>query len=134
MTAFRAFSLMLIASIAHGQSSDSESADVRNPFARPATAVTPVANTRGRASQKKIRIPTLHAVLAAGQNSVANLDGKVIAIGEQHKGYRLLSVVEDAAIFRYNGNDVTLRLQSNAVLEREDVVEDKGRGSSNGRN
>lgn len=133
MSALRVLVLLSVFGTAQGQTDDIETQDVRNPFARPVTVIAPDARTRGRATQKAVRVPKLHALLAAGPNSVANLDGKVMAIGEQHKGYRLLSVAEDAASFRYNGRDVTLRLNTAPAADRKDAEQDKGRGSSNGR-
>lgn len=43
-------------------------------------------------------VPELRAVLAAGSASLANIDGKLLALGEEVDGYRLIEVGDDSAV------------------------------------
>jgi len=54
--------------------------------------------------------PLLRAVLAAGPNSVVNLGGVILQVGESANGYRLLSVEEYVATFSRDGEKVVLSL------------------------
>ena len=69
-----------------------------DPFAEPDLEGPPVAAVR-----KPSWSPELRATLAAGPQSMANLGGTILNIGEEAHGYRLISVGEGEAVFS-NGN------------------------------
>ncbi|MCP4407752.1 MAG: hypothetical protein GY807_08325 [Gammaproteobacteria bacterium] len=50
----------------------------------------------------------LRATLTLGNKSLANVGGKIIGIGEQVDGYRLLAVDEGVAVFAKNGTHIDL--------------------------
>ncbi len=52
----------------------------------------------------------LRATLSSGKNSIANIDGKMIFIGEKIKGYELIFVGEGFATFIKNGHETTLNV------------------------
>jgi len=71
-----------------------------NPFVRPEMAPT----VGGKASSVDGVSMELRGVMLAGDHSLANIGGRVVGIGEDINGYRLITVSE-----------------YNAVLEREGV-------------
>lgn len=50
----------------------------------------------------------LHATLRAGALSLANVDGRLIGVGEEYEGYRLIRVGEGDATFQKDGLRVTV--------------------------
>ncbi len=52
----------------------------------------------------------LRGVLSAGMNSLANVSGEILAIGESIDGYVLVGVNEDGAIFERAGTRYTVLL------------------------
>jgi hypothetical protein len=59
----------------------------------------------------------LNAVLAAGSNSIANVDGVMVRVGESVQGYRLVAVQDRSAVFEKNNARHTLTLQGGAKGE-----------------
>lgn len=74
-----------------------------DPFARPveAAATPPAAPWQ----------PTLRGVLLAGQGSLANVDGTLVAIGEKIEGHRLVSVSDRQAVFEKDGRRLVLDIR-----------------------
>lgn len=66
----------------------------------------------------------LHAVLVAGSDSLANVDGVMVRIGESVQGYRLVEVTDRTAVLEKNNAKVTLTLRAKGegapVMKRED--------------
>lgn len=80
-----------------------------DPFRRPGgTALVPAA---GDAPAPVEWQPRLRGVLLSGPNSLANVDGQMVAIGEKLDGHRLLSVTEYQAVFEKDGRRVTLDMR-----------------------
>ncbi len=79
-----------------------------NPFARPYAAAEATTRTETLTPAER---PTLRGVIVAGADSIANLNGTLLAIGEEEAGYRLESVAEDRATFRFRDKPVTLLLE-----------------------
>ena len=77
-----------------------------NPFARPDTESKPTQS----GDPAVIARPELHGVIVAGPGSIANLNGTLLAIGEQLAGYELATVSEESATFIHDGDLVTLEL------------------------
>ena len=77
-----------------------------NPFARPETESKPAPSGDIVASAR----PELYGVIVAGPRSIANLNGTLLAIGEELAGYELATVSEESATFIHDGDLVTLEL------------------------
>jgi hypothetical protein len=74
-------------------------------FARPSR----IAAVAGAESQAEWN-PVLFAVLVAGDDSLVNVGGTILRVGEEFDGYRLLRVREDTAVFTRNGQQVVLTM------------------------
>jgi len=82
----------------------------KNPFAKPAfmTLIEEApAPTRGQPPAAAL---SLKATLVAADKSFANIGGTILAPGEEHDGYRLLSVSEGSAVLERNGERIVLML------------------------
>nr|WP_179210281.1 hypothetical protein [Crenothrix polyspora] len=77
---------------------------LHDPFQRPAISQKSMAvpETAKTPVQPPVWIPQLKATLLAGRNSMANVNGKVIKLGETINGYKLIKVGERSAIFVKN--------------------------------
>ena len=88
-----------------------------DPFLRPAivgfaAAPSPAGGLgAGANAQSRPRLQ-LNAVLAAGSDSIANVDGVMVRIGESVQGYRLVAVNDRSAVFEKNNARVTLTLRA----------------------
>ena len=87
-----------------------------NPFARP-ELVEPDHDHRESQPLPGAR-PELRGVLAAGDQSVANLSGTLLAIGEESVGYRLERVTEDGAVFTHDGETVVFELDAGVTADQ----------------
>lgn len=83
-----------------------------NPFSRPVLEPAP---TPGVPVSESIDRPQLRGVIVAGDQSIANLNGTLLAIGEEASGYRLDNVTEEGATFLYEGEQVTLYLEESSM-------------------
>ena len=85
-----------------------------DPFARPALGALPATTSTGAASRRAPTAPAvgpklnLQAVLVAGPNSIANVDGVMVRVGDAIQGYRLVEVEHRSAVFEKNGARFTL--------------------------
>lgn len=73
-----------------------------DPFKRPAPAVVPVRAAPAPAPAPEWT-PRLRGVMVAGRESMANVDGVLVAIDEQVDGRRLVEVTERRAVFEMDG-------------------------------
>lgn len=80
-----------------------------NPFRR--LADSPLATDGTAAPVAAEWKPTLRGVLRAGPNSLADVDGQMVAIGEKLDGHRLLSVSDYQAVFEKEGRRVILDMR-----------------------
>ena len=55
--------------------------------------------------------PQLRGVLLSGRQSLANVEGQMVGIGESLDGHRLLSVTEYQAVFEKDGRRTTLDMR-----------------------
>lgn len=88
-----------------------------NPFERP-----PLAEPADTAKQSAVtgapkELPVLSGTLVSSTAPMAILDGKLLGLGGEHDGYRLVAVEEGAAVFDYQGERVEFKV---------DVEEEKG--------
>jgi len=77
---------------------------LRDPFQRPAASRPVVA----KAVEEKL--PRLRALVLNGAHSLANIDGQVLAAGEQHAGYTVLRIDARGALIGHAGRETLLTL------------------------
>lgn len=82
----------------------------RNPF--DFSAIQPVSKPEKQetVAEKQVLLE-LRATLVAAEQSIANINGKHLVVGETIEGYQLLRVGEDEVILAKDGKRVTLLLQ-----------------------
>jgi hypothetical protein len=81
-----------------------------DPFAHPEIARG--STGRGRGGQRGQEwAPVVKATLVAGSQSMANLGGVILRIGEETHGYRLIEVREREAVFERGESSVVLSLE-----------------------
>ena len=86
-----------------------------DPFARPVLTVTAPKSSGAPAAAVEETppwAPNLIAVMVAGKNSLVNLDGGIVAIGQEIDGYRLLQVREREAIFTKGKQRILLKMET----------------------
>ncbi len=88
----------------------------RDPFVVPkfvlaATAPPSAAEKEKPVAEILFNSMTLRAAVKAGKNSLVNVDGKIIAMGEKLEGYRLVSVGNGEAAFEKDGRRQTLKME-----------------------
>ena len=93
----------------------SEQADIplqRNPFAAPEELQQPVALAAPRRGAQPEAEPEpqfgLRAVLSAGNDSLANIDGEILAVGEKIGGYRVAAIREHEVILTRGSKRIVL--------------------------
>lgn len=82
----------------------------KNPFAKPAFMAFIEDAPPLTMAEPSSEALDLKATLVARDKSFANIGGVVLAPGEEHAGYRLLSVSEGAAVLERNGERIVLML------------------------
>jgi hypothetical protein len=101
------------------QSSFSQAEKLQHdPFARPglsglqhARQAEPRGNGKATAAGPRPKLKLL-AVMVAGPNSMANVDGVMVRIGDEVNGYRLVDVSERNAVFEKNKTRFSVSLRS----------------------
>jgi hypothetical protein len=85
----------------------------RDPFTVPkfALAVTAPATVEKAKPEIMLSGMNLRSAVQAGKNSLVNVDGKIIAMGEKLEGYKLVRVGNGEAVFEKNGNQQTLTME-----------------------
>lgn len=73
----------------------------RNPFARPARAAEPQAGVESPGAGAPMF--SLRATMAAGAESLVNIEGNILQLGDVFAGYKLIAVGEGTAVFARNG-------------------------------
>jgi hypothetical protein len=114
----------VLAGVAESSFSQAEKLQ-HDPFARPALTglqnakqAEPRGNGKATAAVPKPKLNLL-AVMVAGANSIANVDGVMVRIGDQVNGYRLVEVYESNAVFEKNKARFSVSIRSNGqTLER----------------
>jgi hypothetical protein len=79
-----------------------------DPFVRPVLVAQP---TSAAPASAPAATPELRAIMAAGPESIVNIEGVLLRRGEEFNGYRLVEVHEETAVFVKNSKRVTLSLQ-----------------------
>jgi len=55
----------------------------------------------------------VNSIIQAGKNSMANIDGNIISLNEQYKGYTLIKIEKQSVIFQKGSHRITLGLDNN---------------------
>jgi hypothetical protein len=100
-----------------------------DPFARPALtglqhASKPGPGRNGEPTGASTRRLKLQAVMVAGPKSIANVDGKMVRIGDEVYGYRLVEVHERGAVFEKNKTRVVVSIHRDSA-QAPDTGQDK---------
>jgi len=88
-----------------------------NPFARPPSEVAAPVRALMRTDGSKQEID-LRATMVASKDKLANVAGKILRPGDEVQGYTLVRVYEDRAIFRREGNRLTVYVKPD--LQKDD--------------
>lgn len=90
-----------------------------NPFQRPVfDAARPAAPREdGLANGSELDI---RAILVAGRDSLVNVAGNIIRVGQEHEGYRLVWVEERAVVFDKEGERLRIELDQEDESDEQD--------------
>lgn len=87
-----------------------------NPFERPPALRAPSASGDAAPTLLAMDNLILKSVLVAGSGSQANINGRIVALGEEVvEGYRLTSVSVDGVELRRDGETIVLHLDRGAT-------------------
>jgi len=90
----------------------------KNPFVRP-----PLVELAAPESVAAAPPPLeVRAVLSAGDASLVDVGGRIVRVGDEVDGYRLVAVSEEGARFVKEGHSFDVPLQARAVLAPEAPV------------
>lgn len=104
-----------------------------DPFSRPALGGLPNAQ-RGLPAAPAMRgeVPApapklkLHAVLVAGPDSIANVDGVMVRVGDSVQGYRLVAVQDRSAVFEKNSARFTVHIGTQPGAQKQAPAKPQG--------
>jgi len=85
-----------------------------NPFLRPALEAVLPDSEKTTADTEPGGNMQLRGTMLAGSNSLANIDGSIIGIGQQVYGYTLISVQQRHVMLDRNGTQMMLSIDSEA--------------------
>ncbi|MEE8427920.1 MAG: hypothetical protein V3S33_00260 [Gammaproteobacteria bacterium] len=91
-----------------------------NPFARPLVEKPEQRGSVQEPEPSVLEGLQLRAIMTAGSESLANVGGKIVGIGEEIEGYRLVSVDHERAVFSKHGKLITLTLKQEAENANND--------------
>ncbi len=91
----------------------------RDPFQEPADFIAQ-ADAPGVTPAAPGSRPQIFGILAAGGESLVNLGGEIMAVGEEAGGYQLLEVAEEHAVFRRGDEIITIALYPDKDDESND--------------
>ena len=91
----------------------------RNPFAHTLESAADggTAATPDQLDEEEL---VVSAILVAGGQSLVNINGSVIGVGEESFGYRLVAVSEESATFVHDEETVTVSLFDQQSRRRRD--------------
>jgi hypothetical protein len=85
-----------------------------NPFAQPLVEKPAQRGSAQEPEPSVLEGLRLRAIMTAGPESLANVGGKIVGIGEEIEGYRLVTVDHEQAVFSKHGKLITLTLKQEA--------------------
>lgn len=109
---FLSFNLAITSSFVHAEEKTGLPRIVHDPFQKPKLTKTFIKPKSITQSIKPAASWTPHLIstLRAGDHSMANVGGKIIAVGEEINGYKLIKVSERAVVFVNQGKTTRLTL------------------------
>lgn len=101
---------LLLAALACGQAqADAGAFPLHvNPFLSPSQATA----DSGRGGRESGGALEVRGVVVAGEHSLANIGGRIIGLGQEIGGYRLVSITEDSVVLARGGRLRTLALRT----------------------
>ena len=81
-----------------------------DPFEQPAFLKPPVHTERKISHVTKPRLE-LRSILQAGDESMVNLNGQILTIGDTYRGYKLVEVNKQSAVLEKNGSKIRVTLR-----------------------
>lgn len=81
-----------------------------DPFKQPAF-LKPPAHTKKRITHVVKPRLELRSILQAGDESMVNLNGEILTIGDTYRGYKLVEVNKQSAVLEKNGRKIRVTLQ-----------------------
>ncbi|HSS66775.1 MAG TPA: hypothetical protein VLS27_20260, partial [Gammaproteobacteria bacterium] len=91
-----------------------------NPFLRPVLSPGAPEPTDASGPVRSTAPPSnLRFTLAAGPDSLVNVDGRTLRIGEEINGYRLEAVRADSAVFRNGDELIELEIKPSEIGKRK---------------
>ena len=91
-----------------------------NPFAQPFVEKPEQRGSVQEPEPSALEGLQLRAIMTAGSESLANVGGKIVGIGEEIEGYRLVTVDHEQAVFSKHGKLITLTLKQEAENANND--------------
>jgi hypothetical protein len=85
-----------------------------NPFLRPTLEVINSGSSNSTVNKAPVGSMRLRGIMRANSNSVANIDGEIISIGQQIQGYTLITVQQRHIVLDRNGMLITLSIDNEA--------------------
>ena len=113
ITVATAAGLVAFAALADG----SESGLRHNPFDKPAILAVPVKKPEPAVVQRQ-EPPPLKGTLVSADTPMAIVDDTLLRVGEEHAGFRLVSVEEGAAVFEHDGEEVKVLMADSDAKAR----------------
>lgn len=105
---------LLTCSVCHASEAETVTLKI-NPFMRPALEAVTLDSDNTAAGTKPSDAMQLRGTMLAGSNSVANIDGSIIGIGQQLNGYTLVSVEQRHVMLEQSGTQVKLSIDTEVV-------------------
>ena len=102
------------------------SADVllkHDPFARPllpASLPNNPASINAVAEEEDPWNPQLIAVMVSGKNSLVNLDGVILRVGEEKDGYRFMQASDHEAVFKKGNKRIVLNMEMSTLRKNKE--------------
>ena len=100
-------------------SADDAPALRNNPFSRPPSVVTATVVSESRFDADPSGLD-LRATLVGSRGKLANVAGKTVRPGDEIQGYTLVQVFEDRAVFKREGNRLTVFVKPELEENDED--------------
>ena len=118
---FSLLSLAISVASARAEIEEDSVTVLRDPFQKPVLSQPLVKPKKASQANKLSWRPSLVMTLRAGDNSMANVGGQVVKLGEKIDGYKLIEVYERAVVFVKQGEITRLTLdeedEENAIHE-----------------
>lgn len=107
-TTFLVLATLLPVSAFRADAADSPPALSHNPFSRPPSEVTQIIRSDRTGDRLPDQKPDLQATMIGSTNKLANVGGRILKRGDEVQGYVLVAIHEQYAVFRKNGENVTV--------------------------